>query len=407
MSAYKGTLALASRRMDNPKLDEVLDRSIPIRVWILGSHSSLLVIASRNGSIELQNTTSMNARPCQMNPMNVPGSIKHKKTERIQREMTAHMFRLALQLFDDLLIYSRAQCHFATRDPFPPITRKKRDIQRQRKLDLVLSLFSEEASTYTQNPNAQPLTDGIVTLLGGADGFIYGLVAKVAEELVPKAYGLHLSPRTDVERSNNCVLAKRLSDNNCFHFVEFDATRNVWSKMYQHTVILAIIKAAFFSDREGLGCRFQTYFKPISQELILLIKYELSLWLAVGDRLRKPKAFNKSWSTEYQIVRADLSQLDNNPDWRQLRFIMFDDLLAASGFHAPPVDPVHFIQPLSQQDMAHEQASIKAILQGRVQPQSSEPQQADCERRWFRLLAKVGNGLLSGSNVGGRFATWS
>lgn len=45
------------------------------------------------------------------------------------------------------------------------------------------------------------------------------LIANAAEQLVPKAYGFHVNPRTDAEQFDNRALAKRLSDNNCFHFV--------------------------------------------------------------------------------------------------------------------------------------------------------------------------------------------
>lgn len=66
------------------------------------------------------------------------------------------------------------------------------------------------------------------------------------------------------------------------------------------------------------------------------MKYELSLWQATGDRPQKPKALNKGWSTEYQVIRTDLKQLDDNTDWRDLRFIMFDDLLCVRAFLCPP-----------------------------------------------------------------------
>ncbi|KAI0726258.1 hypothetical protein C8Q72DRAFT_847583 [Fomitopsis betulina] len=127
--------------------------------------------------------------------------------------------------------------------------------------------------------------------------------------------------------------------------------QQVWYKMYQNDIIFAITKAAFFSDTNGLGCHYQSYFKPISQDLISLI--------CTGG-----------WSTEYQVIRTDLKQLDDNTDWCDLRFIMFDDLLCASGFLDPPVNPVQYIQPLSNQDMAREQAALKAALQSRVQSHS-------------------------------------
>lgn len=47
--------------------------------------------------------------------------------------------------------------------------------------------------------------------------------------------------------------------------------QQVWYKMYQNDIIFAITKAAFFSDTNGLGCHYQSYFKPISQDLISLI----------------------------------------------------------------------------------------------------------------------------------------
>lgn len=62
-------------------------------------------------------------------------------------------------------IYSRAQCHFATKDPFPLLTKRKRDVQRQRKLDVIAPLWNEEASSAMQNPRGEQLTDELVTLV--------------------------------------------------------------------------------------------------------------------------------------------------------------------------------------------------------------------------------------------------
>ncbi|KAI0042905.1 hypothetical protein FA95DRAFT_1609824 [Auriscalpium vulgare] len=251
------------------------------------------------------------------------------EAEKLSRKKGYNDKRYRLSTFSNDPVYhaslakvmALAKCHFATRDPYPSVNSKNTTIA---------SLFAAEASSPEQNPNQKPLDDRTITMISREEFNVRSEIYKAAHALVPKQYGLVAKPRDKSERLKNATLATFLKTNSRFLYQEIDMETETLDGLYLNKVISDTIEAVFFQNENSLGCRFPSYFNPVTDELLALvytaIRFDLQCWESGQYTKPKQSRFSSAEFENYDKYMEALARMKDMAVWQHYRVELYDNL---------------------------------------------------------------------------------
>ncbi|KAH9949209.1 hypothetical protein B0H21DRAFT_820392 [Amylocystis lapponica] len=244
------------------------------------------------------------------------------------------------------------QVHFATVCPFPDMEQKDR---------AVTDKFSEALRIHGYDNDWYTLTNEDEKLLLGEDSSVRSRVRKAAVANVPKAYGLHKTPRGPQVMENRDRVAFLLEDSR-FH------CKSPLDKLgrFQHDVIAEIIHDVWFSHPTALGCLYQSSFNPIpSSVLSLVLTVVRHVLLMYKDGKMHDNDFTAASWVQYDEYLTAVEQFDSGEMekvWFRYRQNLFKDGLQFARAVPEEAEREATIQLAQADEMQRELAALQATL---------------------------------------------